>query len=230
MFKHPLTQEVVYSGLLKKERQEIHEQIALVMEGVAKDRLPEFYETLAFHFKRGKSVIKAVDYLIRSADKSLGRYAVEESHQYFKEAFDLLSNKPDKTKIEDALLIELLIKWSLVYYYRGTIREQINLLSTHKDLAESLGDSVKQAMFYAWYGFALSIREKFKDSYEYLCKALEIGEETEDQQVIGYACTWLTWSCADLGALDEAIRYGERAQEICKHIPSNHYLYFKSLH
>ena len=32
MFKHALTQEVVYNGLLKKERREIHEQIALVME------------------------------------------------------------------------------------------------------------------------------------------------------------------------------------------------------
>jgi class 3 adenylate cyclase len=43
MFKHPLTQEVVYNGLLKKERQEIHEQIALVMESVFQDRLPEIY-------------------------------------------------------------------------------------------------------------------------------------------------------------------------------------------
>ena len=46
MFKHPLTQEVVYNGVLKKERQEIHEQIALVIESVFQDRLPEFYEPL----------------------------------------------------------------------------------------------------------------------------------------------------------------------------------------
>ena len=39
MFKHALTQEVVYNGLLKKERQEIHERIALVMEQLFQDRL-----------------------------------------------------------------------------------------------------------------------------------------------------------------------------------------------
>jgi predicted ATPase/class 3 adenylate cyclase len=229
MFKHALTQEVVYNSLLKKERQESHEQIALVMEGIFKDRLPEFYETLAFHFKQGRSFLKAVDYLIRSGEKSLARYAVEESHQYFKEAFDLLGNKPERTKREDALLIELLIKWSLVYYYRGDFRELGILLREHRDLAESLADKAKLGMFYAWYGFSLFFREKSEDSYKYLRKALEIGEESNDQQVIGYACAWLSWTAMDLGFLEEAILCGERAQEIYKHIPWDHYLFFKSL-
>ena len=229
MFKHPLTQEVVYSGLLKKERQEIHEQIALVMESVFQDRLPEFYETLSFHFSQGRSILKAVDYLIRSGEKSLVRYAVEESHQYFKEAFDRLSNKPQRTKDEDALLIELLIKWSLVHYYRGDLGKYIDLLSAHRSLAESLDDKTKLGMFYAWYGWSLWFREKFKDSYEYLRKALEVGEQIKDQQVIGYACTWLSFTCADLGDLEEAINCGERAQEISKHIPLDQYLFFKSL-
>jgi len=229
MFKSALTQEVVYNGLLKKERQAIHERIGLVMEQSFQNRLSEFYETLAFHFKRGQSVLKAVDYLMKSGEKSLGRYAVEESHQYFKEAFDLLSNRPGRTKDEDVLLIELLIKWSLVYYYRGDFREQVDLLSAHRDLAESLGDKAKLGMFYAWYGFSLFFREKYEDSYAYLVKASELGEEIGDQRVIGYACTWLSWTCAELGSLEEAILNGERAQEISKHIPSDHYLFFKSL-
>ena len=229
VFKSALTQEVVYNGLLKKERQAIHERIALVMEQLFRDRIPEFYETLAFHFKQGHSTLKAVHYLIRSGEKSLGRYAVEESHKYFKEAFDLLNDKPERTKDEDGLLIELLIKWSLVYYYRGDFREQVDLLSAHRDLAESLDDKARLGMFYAWYGFSLLFRERLKESYEYLRKALGLGEEIEDRQVIGYACAWLSWTCTDLGALEEAILYGEKAQEISKHIPSDHYLFFKSL-
>ncbi len=229
IFKHPLTQEIVYNGLLKKDRREIHEQIARVMEAVFQNRLPEFYETLAFHFRLGRSTLKAVDYLVRSGEKSLGRYSVEESHQYFKEAFDLLSNKPDRAKDENALLIELLIKWSLVYYYRGAFREQVSLLSEHRELAESLEDRARLGMFYAWYGWSLFFRGKSKDSYEYLLKALEMGEETNDRQLIAYACTWLSWTCADLGALEEAILYGERAQEISKQIPFDQYLFFKSL-
>jgi class 3 adenylate cyclase/tetratricopeptide (TPR) repeat protein len=229
MFKHPLTQEVAYNGLLKKDRKEIHEQIAMVMESLFRDRLSEFYETLAFHFKQGRSVLKAIDYLIRSGEKSLARYAVEESHQYFKEAFDLLSNKPGRTTDEDALLIDLLIKWSLVYYYRGDSREQSDLLGAHMELAESLGDKAKLGMFYAWYGMTIWFREKYKDSYEYLSKALQMGEDIQDQHLIGYACTWLAWTCAELGAFEEAILHAERAQEISKNIPSDQYLFFKSL-
>ncbi len=52
IFKHALTQEVVYNGLLMKERRLIHEKIGLVMEGLFQDHLPEFYETLAYHYSQ----------------------------------------------------------------------------------------------------------------------------------------------------------------------------------
>jgi len=229
MFKHPLTHEVVYNGLLKKERKEIHEQVALVMESLFKDRLSEFYETLAFHFKQGRSVLKAVDYLIRSGEKSLKRYAVEESHQYYKEAFDLLTNKAGKSSEEEKLLIDILIKWAFVFYYRGDFKELTKLLSAHEDLAESIDDKARLGMFYAWFGFTLSARAKFNDAYQYISKALKIGEEIGNQQVIGYACTWLTWTCLELGLLEEAIVFGKRAQEMSRFFPSEPYLYFKSL-
>jgi tetratricopeptide (TPR) repeat protein len=56
-----------------------------------------------------------------------------------------------------------------------------------------------------------------------------MGTQIKDQKVIGYACTWLSWVCSEMGELQQAVRYGERAQEICKFIPSDHYLFFKSL-
>jgi len=229
VFKSALTQEVVYSGLLKKERQAIHERIALVMEELFQDRLSEFYESLAFHFKQGRSIHKAVDYLEKAGEKSLARYAVEESHQYFREAFELLTHIPERTTDEDGLLIGLLNKWSLVFYYRGNFKEQLDLLLAHRDLADSLNDKAKMGMFYAWLGFAHFFRQKHNESYEYLLKAIELGERIGNQQIIGYACAWLTWTCFNLGRLNEAIQFGERAQEIVELYPSDHYLYFKSL-
>ena len=92
-FKHALTQEVVYNGLLKKERRKIHESIGSVIEELFKDRLPEFYETLAYHFKMGQSIHKAIDYLMKSGEKSLRRYALDESNQSYQEAYDLLTGK-----------------------------------------------------------------------------------------------------------------------------------------
>ena len=229
MFKHALTQEVVYTGLLKKERQEIHERIGTVMEQVFQDRLPEYYETLAFHFKQGRSVLKAVHYLMNSGAKSLNRFAVDPSHQYYREAFELLSATSDRTTSGDRLLIQLLLDWAFVFYYRADWGGFEDLLSGHMELAKSLNDKERLAMFYAWFGFSKMWREKFRESYHYLQLALNIGEEIADQRAIGYICTWLAWCCAELGLLDEGIRYGERAQSISGFFPIDQYLYFKSV-
>lgn len=229
IFKHALTQEVVYNGLLKKERREIHEQIGSVIEELFRNRLPEFYETLAFHFKNGHSFVKAVHYLMKSAEKSLKRYAVDESHQSYKEAFEILCDLKNETKEYCELLIKLTVDWAMVYYYRGDFKGLTELLETHEAIAKSLDDKEIQGMFYAWLGFVLYFRTRYKDSYQYLLKALEIGQELNDPTITGYACTWLATTCADIGLRDEAIKYGIRAQDISKKRPEDRYLYFKPL-
>jgi class 3 adenylate cyclase/tetratricopeptide (TPR) repeat protein len=229
VFKHALTQEAVYNGLLKRERQEIHERIALAIEELFRDRLPEFYESLAFHFRHGRSWNKAVEYLMRSGEKSIRRYAVEESHNYFREAYEILSGVEGLDRRGQELLVDLLMGWAYVFYYRGDFAGLTGLLERHQRLAESLEDEARLGMFYGWYGMSLWCRERFEDSYAFLLKALELGERKCDQKVIGIACAWLSYSCIELGLLDEAIRFGERAQEICKSLPGDHYMYFKSL-
>ena len=214
IFKHALTQEVVYNGLLKKERQNIHEKIGQVMEELFQDRLPEFYEALAYHFKQGQSVTKAVEYLMKAGQKSFSRYALEESHQFYKEAFDLLSRRTARNKEEEILLIDLLNEWAITLIWRGANSELIELFKAHEGLAESRHGKERLGMFYSALGFALQAREQFTESYAYLSKALELGEETKSPKVTGYACFRLAVTCAQLGYLDEAVKYGERARDL----------------
>jgi class 3 adenylate cyclase/tetratricopeptide (TPR) repeat protein len=229
MFKHALTQEVVYNGLLKKERKEIHEKIGFIMEQLFRDRLPEFYETLGFHFKQSDSVFKAIDYLRKSGEKSVKRYAVEESHQYYKEAFELLDSKAEKTMDEKELLIELLIEWAYVFYYRGDFKGMGDVFSANRAIAESLEDKSKLGMFYAWFGWAIMCQNRILEGYPWLEKTLQIGKENKDQRVIGYAYTWLTWASLMGGNPEQAIKHGAKAQEIAKIFKTDAYMYFKSL-
>lgn len=229
MFKHALTQEVVYSGVLKKERREIHDRIGLVMEQLFNDRLPEFYEALAYHFKMGQSIHKAIDYLMKSGEKSLKRYALNESNQYYQQAFDLLTTKTSDPSDKDKnLLIRLLVEWALVFYYQGDFKRLNQLFTVHEDLAEGVERDETVGMFFAWLGFALYFRGKTQESYQYLHKALDIGEQIQSQLVVGYACTWLAFACTGLGLLDEGIAYGKRAEDISNAIAKDQYLYFKS--
>ena len=229
MFKHALTQEIVYNGLLKKQRREIHEHIARVMESVFKDRLAEFNETLAYHFVRGQSATKAIDYLVKSGEKSLAKYAVEEAHQYFRKAYDILASKAELSEAERIILIDILNSWGYSYYYLGEYKEFIALFKSYQLVADSLKDKAKVGMFYGWLGIAHYMAGKSQDSYDYLCKGLELGEKANDQKVIGYACTWLPFTCSELGLFAEGIAHGERAQKIAESFPSDQYLFFKSL-
>ena len=229
IFKHALTQEVVYNGLLKKERREIHERIGYVIEELFKDRLPEFYETLAFHYKQSNSTQKAVNYLVNSGEKSLAKYAVTEAYQYFQEAYNIISPKENKSEVDKITLVDILNRWAYAYYYLGEIRDFIELFKTHHALADSLDDKARVGMFYAWFGIAHFMAGKPNESYKLLRKALKLGEESQNQKVVGYACTWLPWTCAELGLLDRGIDFAERAQKIAETFPSDQYLYFKSL-
>ena len=228
IFKHALTQEVVYKGLLKKERRRIHERIGLVMEQLFQNRLPEFYETLAYHFQNGQSHIKAADYLVKSGIKSLKRYSLDEANKYFEEAHDLLDSRPEKSIAEKKQIIDLILEWALVFYYRCDGKSWKNMFDSHRNLAESIDDPERLAMFYAWHGFVF-LSEDNKKALQLLQKALEMGENLGNQKIIGYACTWLTWIYCDLSQYDDALRYGARALEISRSVESDHYLYFKSL-
>lgn len=214
IFKHALTQEVVYNGILKKERQNIHERIGLVIEDLFSDRIPEFYETLAFHFMRGHSNLKAVDYLMKAGEKNLSKFALNEAHQCYQDAFNLIEAKIDKTKEEIILLVEILLQWSVILYRQCHFTELVDLLKANESLVLSLNDKERIGMFYARLGGALNWSNNLVEAHAYLNDALEISEQTGNEKVLGYAYIFLPWSCADLGMLDKAIEFGRKAQEL----------------
>ena len=222
-FRHALTQEVVYSSLLKKERQEIHERTGLIIEKLFPQHLSEKSEILAFHFTKGKSLLKAVEYLMQSGTKSLNRYAVVESHQYYKEAYQLLTGEglePDAVK---GKLIQLLNNWTPVFYFRGNFRDLEKLLTQHITLAESLEDKEQCGMFYVCLGISFWAAEKFNQSYHYLQKALRHGEETGNKRITSHAYAWLGWTSAELGLPIEALYCGEKARKMSVNVNWEHY-------
>ena len=104
-----------------------------------------------------------------------------------------------------------------------------DLLTRHKALAIASSDRASLGMYYTLLGLALYETEKIPDAYQCLHEALVLGEETGDPQVIGYACSWLTWVCPELGLFHEAINYGERAKRIAAALTSEDYLFFNTV-
>jgi len=214
IFKHAVVQEVVYNGILLRDRRSIHERIAVAMEFLFRSRLSGFYETLAFHYSVGQSVDKAVDYLMKSGRKSKLRYAVEEAHQYYQRAYQLLRALPEHSPERAVLLVTVLIQWFFVFNVRGIFNEMIELLQRHEDEVAPLENPFLKGMYCCCLGWALQRRESLQESYAYLEQALRIGEDADSREVLAYACGCLVWTCTDMGHLDKALHFGRRAEAL----------------
>jgi pimeloyl-ACP methyl ester carboxylesterase len=100
MFKHALTHDVAYQTLLRAQRVELHRQVAALVEELYFDRLPEFYETLAFQYRRAELPEKAARYALLSAQRAATHLAPEAEH-LFREATELAEGREE---LEDVYL------------------------------------------------------------------------------------------------------------------------------
>jgi tetratricopeptide (TPR) repeat protein len=116
------------------------------------------------------------------------------------------------------MLMDVFLSWAIVYYHRADYNQMIDILKRYEAFAFSLGDKGRLGMFYVWMGAALARLENLREGYQYLHKALTIGEEIKDEKIICYACTWLILTCSDLGLLDEAIALGTRVHRMDMHL------------
>ena len=230
MFKHALIQEVGYGSLLRRERQRVHERIARTIEHLYQDRLSEFDETLAIHFQKSIATDKATDYLIRSGTKALRRCALDESDHYFKTAKTMLEQQQLAAPETKKRLLDVVNQWAFVFYYKGMNRNLLELLEKQRPLVKGLDDPVREGFHWAWRGCALWHRHRFVESYDNLNSALKLGEAAAHADLIGYASSWLSWPCSELGRFDEAIGYSQRAEALFMDgSVQDAYLYFNSL-
>jgi hypothetical protein len=84
LFKHYLIQEVAYNTILINKRKQLHATLAKAIEELYADRLPEYYELLAFHYEKAEQWEKAAEYYSRSGNKMREIYSKEESEEFFK--------------------------------------------------------------------------------------------------------------------------------------------------
>jgi len=229
IFKHALTQDVVYNGLLKKERTEIHEQIGQAIEKLFAERLPEFYEILAHHFSRGRSLDKAIKYHMLAGRKHLRKFALEEAHQSFQQAYDLLLKNLQEIPDGEGTLVRLLNQWSFVLYFHADYGGINRLVSKHEETAIALEDRSLTAMFLALLGWSYLGTEQYKIGENYLLKALEVAEEIQNQEILAYVYTWHSWTLLTLGAFENAIALGKKATELAETYDLEPYLHFKPM-
>ncbi len=84
MFKHALTHDVAYGTLLRAQRRDIHRRVAALIEEIYAERLPEFYETLAYHYEQGEMPERAAHYALLSGERAVSALSPEAEHHFLK--------------------------------------------------------------------------------------------------------------------------------------------------
>ena len=94
-FKHALTHEVAYGGLLRERQRLLHGRIVAAIEQREADRLADQVERLAHHALRGEVWDKALAYCRQAGDKALVRSASREAVTCFEQALAALAHLPE---------------------------------------------------------------------------------------------------------------------------------------
>jgi tetratricopeptide (TPR) repeat protein len=93
LFKHALAQEAAYDSILHQKRRELHLRVAESIEKVFREKLPEFYGMLAYHYSMGENLEKVEEYLIKAGEEALRSSASSEALNYYQQGLKLYLNK-----------------------------------------------------------------------------------------------------------------------------------------
>jgi class 3 adenylate cyclase/tetratricopeptide (TPR) repeat protein len=226
MFKHALTQDVAYEGLLKAERQRLHARTAQAMEGVFAERIPEVVETLAYHYQRGGVPDKALHYLTLAGRKCVDRFALDEAERHYREAYALLPGG-ERTAEQSRSVAQLLVAWSQLHYYRGSFGELHALLQRHQVEAERCADKALLALYLGWLGFACGFAGNFQEALDLLDRALDLGRLAQAREAVALVTAWRVFSLFESGRSPEAIHAAESLDWSTDERRHNPYPYFK---
>lgn len=103
-FKHSLTHDVAYSGVLRERRRAIHARVVDAIERLYADRLAEQVERSAYHAVQGTLNEKAVHYLREAGAKSATRAALPDARAWFEQALDVLKSLPENQAVLEQAL------------------------------------------------------------------------------------------------------------------------------
>jgi len=209
VFKHALTREVGYEGLLIAQREVLHAAAGRALEMLYADRLEQVYDRLAYHYAESTEATKAVEYLIRVAEKAGRSYAHAEALAALEKAVPHVKRLSDEQGARR--FFQVLNRRGESLYYLGRFRDIVSLFPPYEERLVQLSDPQLASDYYFWLASAytfLGDRERAARNAE---RALEEATRGGEAVAIGRAHVALTVEGYFSGQLAQAIQHGRLA-------------------
>jgi class 3 adenylate cyclase/predicted ATPase len=95
LFKHALIQDTAYASLLKSTRQQVHQQVAQVLEAQFPETVTTQPERVAQHYTEAGCIEQAISYWQRAGQQALQRSANPEAVRHLTKGLELLTMLPE---------------------------------------------------------------------------------------------------------------------------------------
>jgi tetratricopeptide (TPR) repeat protein len=189
-FKHALTHEVTYGGLLHDRRRDLHTRIMDAIETLHRDRHGEQIERLAHHAVRGEVWEKAVDYLRQAGAKAAAQSALQDARGWFEQALGVLAALPESpSMLEQGFEVRLELR--AVLNPLSEVRRALECLREAEGLAERLNDDRRRGWVCALMTGTLSLLGDLDEARAFGTRALEIAGRLGDSRLRILATTVL---------------------------------------
>ena len=178
-FKHALTQEVAYGGLLTDRRRAIHGRIVEAIERLQGDRLAEQVERLAHHALRAELWDKALLYGRQAGAKATARWALRDGSTQLEQALTATKHL-SQTREAIAQAIDVRLELRIAIHTLGEVERGIGLMHEAESLAERLGDEIRMGKISLLLSVGLWMLGHSDQAQDPLDRARAIAESSDD--------------------------------------------------
>jgi predicted ATPase len=210
MFKHALIQDVAYASLLRSIRQQVHQQVAQVLEA----RFPVLVETqpelVAQHYTAAGCAQQAVVYWQRAGQHASDRLAHVEAISHLTTGIELLRTLPETpARTQQALTLYIALGAALIITKGQAAPEVEHAYTQARALCQQVGETPELVpVLYGLHRFYVG-RSQLHTSRELGDTLLRLAQRADDPAlaVIAHYALGTTWLW--LGALPAAHRHLE---------------------
>ena len=207
-FKHALTHEVTYGGLLQERRKTLHARIVSAIELLYADRLNEQVERLTYHALRGALSESVVRYGRQAGNRAFERSAAREALTYFEQTYAALEALP-KSRERTEQLLDVCFEKRNALFAIGQFEKMGEVLNDAHSLAEDLGDQRRLGWILAYIAHRATFLGEHTQAYEAGERARTIAEAVGDlglRVVTNYYLGQARWFAGDFAQADTALR------------------------
>ncbi len=176
-FANDLVPRVVREGVTLQDRREIHGAIAVALEKLYPERLDEMAERLAHHYREAGAREKAVDYLVRAADRFEADYSLAGAIASLMKAIEILQLmfSPERGR-----MLELYERVAEISFRSADLLAGAERMERAAKLAEGMGNEVYLARFSMWRGRLLVAATDVEEGRRWLDQARHVARAVPD--------------------------------------------------